>query len=268
MKLIGGDAALQDNGDIVAAGCTDKGFATVRLLPDGSIDPSFSEDGFAHTTFGVQLTGVHGGDTVSGVAMDGNDIVVAGDADSHHWALARYLPDGTRDSTFGDNGKVITSFSGISTDVLVQPDGKIVVCGFNSGSVVVLRYLPDGSHDPGFGSNGKAIVPLGPSGNNAPSRMVLGTDGTILVAGFSFNGLSGVLRLTEAGELDDTFGHGGVTTTSSERGTRPTRSASLCRTTGRSSPPAAACPRPKRSPLWLAICRTALRIRPSATTAR
>ena len=46
------------------------------------------------------------------------------------FALARYNRDGTLDSTFGDGGKVLTTFEPNSIDganaVLIQPDGKIV----------------------------------------------------------------------------------------------------------------------------------------------
>jgi uncharacterized delta-60 repeat protein len=100
-----GDAVLQDDGDIVVAGSAEHGFATARLLPDGSLDESFGGDGFAQTRFGAHLTGLHDPDAAQAVAMDGSDIVVAGRTDFSHWGLARYLPDGSPDPTFGTAGK-------------------------------------------------------------------------------------------------------------------------------------------------------------------
>jgi len=60
---------------------------------------------------------------------------------------------GTLDESFGNNGAVFTDFSSeynVACKVLVQSDGKILVCG-NSGGIGqdhlshLVRYLTDGS---------------------------------------------------------------------------------------------------------------------------
>lgn len=47
------------------------------------------------------------------------------------FGFARYLTDGSLDTSFGAGGKVTTDFSEFdaATDVILQPDGKIVAAG-------------------------------------------------------------------------------------------------------------------------------------------
>src|SRR5262249_46398672 len=84
-------------------------------------------------------------------------------------ALARYNPDGSRDPTFGNAGRVTTDF-GFTFDTamtaVLQGDGKMVVAGsaigfrrtFSDGPFAVARYNPDGTLDVGFGAGGLAFV--------------------------------------------------------------------------------------------------------------
>jgi uncharacterized delta-60 repeat protein len=88
------------------------------------------------------------------------------------FALARYAPNGSLDTTFGHGGQVTTSFGfsepemGTSGDaataVALQADGKIVATGYSNFGphteqylAALARYRPDGSLDPTFGSGGK-----------------------------------------------------------------------------------------------------------------
>ena len=83
--------------------------------------------------------------------------------------IAGYNPDGSPDTTFGGGtGRVPTDFYGNhdeSENVVLQPDGKIIVAGWaflqGSGvSLAVARYNPDGSLDTTFGGgSGKALTP-------------------------------------------------------------------------------------------------------------
>ncbi len=89
--------------------------------------------------------------------------------------------------------------------MVLQPDGRIVISGWNNESVV-LRYNSDGTLDPSFGSGG--IVHLG---SIAPVReLALQADGKILVGGGE-SGFS-VARLNPNGSLDSSFGSGGIAT--------------------------------------------------------
>ena len=83
-------------------------------------------------------------------------------------SLSISAEDGALDLSFGNNGKVTTTFGGISDQGLgsvVQPDGKIVVVGFSNASgnnnFALARYNPDGSLDSSFGTNGLIITNFG-----------------------------------------------------------------------------------------------------------
>ena len=108
------------------------------------------------------------------------------------FALLRYRPDGTLDSTFGLDGKVMTDFgAGGSTAqaVAVQPDGKIVAAGETVVSrpdfdIALARYNADGALDAGFGSGGKVTATFGPTSDFA-GAVAVQPDGKIVLAGAS-----------------------------------------------------------------------------------
>ncbi|HMS41624.1 MAG TPA: delta-60 repeat domain-containing protein, partial [Pyrinomonadaceae bacterium] len=111
--------------------------------------------------------------------------------------LARLHPDGSLDTTFIGVGP--TGPSGIVDDIVVQPDGKILIASFNmfayNGTPVgrFARINTDGSLDTTFNNN------LGAGFNASTKKIVLQSDGKILVGGTfqTVNGTSsrGIARL-------------------------------------------------------------------------
>ena len=212
------DAALLPDNGIVAVGRTDAlgvlkaAFGVVRYLPDGTLNPSFGSGGIVTTpVFGK-------GAVANAVAVqpDGK-IVVAGFAigasgiDSD-FALARYNPDGTLDSTFGTGGIVTTDLGTQDDDaraLAIQPDGKIVVVGNTADKVALARFTVDGSLDPTFGSGGVTISDLG---TNVATGVALTSGGLIVVVGSS-GGDFMLARYDSDGVLDTAFGVGGVVKT-------------------------------------------------------
>ena len=190
----------QPDGKIVAGGSSYNGhnfdFALVRYKPSGAVDTSFGHDGKVTTNF-------FGGDSISGLALQPNGMIVAvgvagivgADGNSGNFALARYKANGLLDQSFGSGGKVQTKIGAVSgaSSVVLQPDGKIVVAG--SG---LARYNSDGSLDPSFGSGGIVTTPPG-----VVASLALEPDGKIVVAG------SSILRYLPDGSLDPSFGSGG-----------------------------------------------------------
>jgi uncharacterized delta-60 repeat protein len=91
----------------------------------------------------------------------------------------------------------------------IQPDDQIVVAGTRDGAWLVERVLADGSGlDPNFGTAGVASDPFG----GAPITMVgiaLQSDGKVLVAANTASAAV-VVRYTTAGQLDSSYGSGGV----------------------------------------------------------
>ena len=65
-------------------------------------------------------------------------------APNEDFAMARVLPTGALDTSFGTNGVVVTPFPGhnaMATAVGLQADGNIVVAGTSDGQLAVARYL-------------------------------------------------------------------------------------------------------------------------------
>jgi uncharacterized delta-60 repeat protein len=82
-----------------------------------------------------------------------------GDFAAGRFALARYLPNGSPDRSFGKDGRVISDFGWRGVLALgLQPDGKLVAAGAQEiggrPAFALARYLPDGSMDPAFGAGG------------------------------------------------------------------------------------------------------------------
>lgn len=131
-----------------------------RLLAAGDLDVSFDSDGLVTSDLG-------GYDYAWAVAVqdDGGveKIVVAGTSGGD-FALARYLPDGSLDTSFGTSGTGIVttdigSDSDHGSDVAVDSNGKIVVAGYTNASgtnsvFAVARYNTDGSLDSTFDADG------------------------------------------------------------------------------------------------------------------
>ena len=171
-------------------------------------------------------------------------VVVAGQsigADGlEHFTIARYNTNGTLDSTFGSGGIAIipisTSANGLVGDgayaVAIQPDGKIVVAGYDSvyankkqltyyDDWAVVRLNTNGSLDTTFGGgNGNVTTRLTPVlwlGDNYASSIVLQSNGDIVVggdlSGVSHSGTiqgSAVVLYKPDGSLDKKFGTGGI----------------------------------------------------------
>jgi uncharacterized delta-60 repeat protein len=130
--------ALQPDGRIVAAGISiffgppvTVAFQLARYNPDGTLDGTFGSSGTVTTNFGGTNEAA-----IAVVLQPDGRIVAAGHAGttaaSEDFALARYNPDGSLDTSFGSGGKVTTDFVGnsdASTALALQPDGMIVAAG-------------------------------------------------------------------------------------------------------------------------------------------
>jgi uncharacterized delta-60 repeat protein len=139
---IGSSVVVQpDDGKIVVGGTVPGGAMEVaRFNPDGALDASFGNAGRALISFCSLADNCLGGEAVGEVALDAaHRIVIAGYAGdptvaSERFAVARLLPDGSLDATFGTAGKVRTRLGNptdraFGTDVAIQNDGRIVVAG-------------------------------------------------------------------------------------------------------------------------------------------
>jgi uncharacterized delta-60 repeat protein len=111
------------NGDILAAGEDSNGnagnFRVVALTPGGALDPSFGSNGSVTTDFAGKEDRAQdmavmpdGRIVVAGWANTGTGTVKGVPVYNYDIAVARYLPSGAPDTTFGNGtGKVTTNIS-------------------------------------------------------------------------------------------------------------------------------------------------------------
>jgi uncharacterized delta-60 repeat protein len=179
--------AEEADGTVVAAGTVQAGAGhavIARFAPNGVLI------GEAVTDFG---TGLGDGFAALAVQPDGKvvaagttRVAVAAGAPVASFALARYNPDLSADTAFGNLGKVITPVGGLgagAASVAVQADGRIVAAGGTATpGLTVVRYTAGGLPDPTFGPGGLVSVPLGPPAT-ATALLVQPGDGKVVVGG-------------------------------------------------------------------------------------
>ncbi|MCP3882225.1 MAG: hypothetical protein GY701_28110, partial [Sulfitobacter sp.] len=206
---------VQTDGKILLSGRAGSGgyaeFALVRLNTDGSIDTGFGGgDGIVSTSIGG------GHDMGYGLAVhtDGT-IVVAGYLNAtNDFAAVRYNSDGSLDTTFDIDGKVVTDM-GVSTvlaqSVAIQADGKVILAGRCDSGIdtdfSMVRYNTDGSLDTSFDFDGRVITDFGNGADDARG-IVIQSDGKILLVGQASNGTDddiALARYNADGSLDTTF---------------------------------------------------------------
>jgi len=146
-------------------------FALARYNSDGSLDTGFDSDGKATTDFGST------DDIGYSMAIQSNGkIIVAGstgtDIFDTHFGLARYNTDGSLDTTFSGDGKVVSNPSNFCwiLNIALQADGKIVAAARNRGGTAFARYNTDGSLDTSFDGDGIMTTTLVDRANAVVSR--------------------------------------------------------------------------------------------------
>jgi uncharacterized delta-60 repeat protein len=126
--------------------------------------------------------------------------------------------NGVLDNTFGTNGRVITDISAEENearDIVIQPDGKIVVAGRSIAGIynqfALARYNTNGSLDNTFGSGGLLVTNVS-AGDDVIRGMALQPDGKIVVVGYAgvANEYLAIVRYNTNGTLDNTFATNGI----------------------------------------------------------
>ena len=229
--------AIQPDGKIVFVGyATDNSGSNSllvgRLDPSGNFDPSFGHGGKIVVQIAAGAHGFSGGWSVA-LQPDGK-ILVGGDAfsdtDNGGFVVARLTPEGTFDSSFGEDGRASLKLTSpdlpVAQALALQPDGRIVVAGTaiwtDSGrgfdEVMVGRLNGNGTPDESFGDGGKVLVQLDdhPTSDGVYSEMhsvAIQPDHKIVIAGYEGATSDDVVvgRLSGVdGSFDSTFGSGGT----------------------------------------------------------
>ncbi len=209
-----GGLALGSGGDILLSEPepgTCASFSYVRRLdPDGTADTSFGKHGVASVGFAAEFVAVDGaGRTVlAGRANDnpcGHDPVA-----NYTIAVARLLPNGARDPSFGHAGEFVDAsaggLGGGATGLVVRADGSIVVA---AGEHSLIGLTADGAPDPAFGEAGVIKIAT------FVDELTETTSGVLVAAGGSAQSCchdSGAFLLRAFhpdGSVDSTWGSGG-----------------------------------------------------------
>lgn len=201
------------------------------VAQEGYPDLAFGADGVRSTTYAgtdlvfpvdVAVQGDGGILTLSTVVQD--------QATNETYAgITRFRADGTLDTSFSFDGKVLADFGGdnaynVVHAIAVQADGRILVCGgtvFGGGGdhrdFAVLRLDASGSLDPTFGSGGKIHIAFDDHVNSNVAEcaaIALQRDGRIVLAGRALSSVGlnydfAAARIEADGSLDTSFGDGG-----------------------------------------------------------
>jgi uncharacterized delta-60 repeat protein len=217
--------AIQPNGQILAAAVGDfllEG-SVGRFNPDGSVDTSFGNGGFA-----VSRSLSSGAGTLSLMALQADGKILVTGAS----LIGRYTSTGQLDPTFGSGG-IAPLTSALATAIALQSDGKILVTtGVGAPTTLagaqflpvqqagaISRYDTDGSLDTTFAISGQAACV------SSAAAIAIQSNGKIVVAGTIPSALLttvsggitvinnqtgfGVVRYNSNGSVDTTFNPGG-----------------------------------------------------------
>ncbi len=222
--------AIEPDDSIVVAGSADlpassstppnSDTAVARLTPSGALDTSFNGTGML--TFNQELGGSTSADTVTAVALEGSQIVLAGTSNlayqpnytgGYYPAITeltatRLNADGSFDTTFAGDGRFILALNQnnatqntTGAGLIVQPDGTLLLAGTASvqgdgptppTTGFFARLTPTGALDPGYGTNGVAPLPVPVNG-----PMLVQTDAKVLFV----SSLNGIGRTTPTATL-------------------------------------------------------------------
>ncbi len=118
--------AVQPDGKILVAGPGGGNFGVGRVGTGGSYDPSFGPNGNGQVAIDFG-----GNDVANAMALQPDGKILVAGTDGDGFAVARLMPNGALDPSFGIGGKSTVNFTGIDVvhGMALQPDGKIVLVG-------------------------------------------------------------------------------------------------------------------------------------------
>lgn len=184
---------------------------------DGFLDPSFGNGGKVVGDFEESTR-------FESMALQSDGKFVAVGARGLELMVARFLPNGSLDTSFGIDGFFFDDMDAAANayKVLIQADGKILVFGTvrvaaSKFALMAARLMSDGSgYDTSFGTDGIYANQI--SASSFPEDDILDavilSDGKIGIAGRSYSGQRDMIivgRLTVDGQNDTAFGDDGVT---------------------------------------------------------
>lgn len=202
--------------------------AAAQTLAPGDLDTTFSRDGMVTTDIRGDAPPDRN-DVASAVDIDSEGRIVAagGSLDdlvsaggTNDFAVARYLVDGSLDTSFAGDGTRTIKMSergDFVTDLAIDGQDRIVAAGYadvgrsTNFDFAVARFLENGTLDLDFGTRGRVLTDFG-STSDRGHAVSLDSQGRIVVVGEAdasedpndFNDFA-VARYEPDGDLDPTF---------------------------------------------------------------
>jgi uncharacterized delta-60 repeat protein len=216
-----------DGGALVASRVDDGGATVTRFLADGAVDADYGEQGEASIPGFLPQAGVALGRSGSSVVVGG--VVASGEFDLNSATLVSLDESGSVDSIFGEDGQAARYFGSnmpVIADLLVQPDGAIVIAGSllpygtpaRHGSYIA-RFTPHGSPDPAFGTDGTGVTISYTSWAESRTALAIEPNGALLASGDLYTPWelgtqpsqrsATLARFLPNGQYDSEFGFGG-----------------------------------------------------------
>lgn len=217
------DVVVKEDGTILVAGFTredseaPKKFSLLQITSAGNPDLGFGPDSSGAVTL---EDGESGGEAFA-LNIDGENRIIAGGmifSDTRKWAVAaRYLEDGSLDTTFGTGG-----FRRIEVDdtaahfILLQGDGKIILGGVQENEegkrAILFRLHEDGSVDDTYGTDGAAYLD-DLTGDSEFNAAVILEDDSVVAAGYTTTADRKSIttaKFTSVGSLNISYGTNGL----------------------------------------------------------
>lgn len=225
--------AIQPDGKIVVGGESQSGastsgidFALARYLPNGALDPAFGNGGKVVTAISSHA----GRDSIYALALpvvDGEQRILAVGGEGNFQA-ARYRANGQLDAGFGSGGKVTDLFNasiGSARSVVLLPGGQAVLAGSVANDFAAVQLTAQGTLDASFGTGGRFVHAVSATNWNSATALVRQADGKLVLGGWVYTGNSSAgdfaaLRIDARGQLDASFGTGGVAIHATAAGTK------------------------------------------------
>ena len=201
------------------------GFGVFQFQSNGLLDSSFGNNGGTETFISNNPSDYLR--AFSMVIQNDDKMIIGGTKTGADFALARYLSNGRKDSTFGNDGVTIlnlgTSQDGI-TAMAVLPGDNIIAVGYYlktlPGGMTVydlalVKFNTRGNPDSSFGTNGKVLFNSSSGGTGTARSVIIQNDGKILIGARSptsgFDKSFTLFRFKANGLADSTFGINGMT---------------------------------------------------------
>jgi uncharacterized delta-60 repeat protein len=215
------EVVQMDDGRIVVCGSKSfGGLVLVRYLPDGQPDLTFGINGVVQHVFTGLVSNQH---LRNVVVQPDHKVLVSGYFGNtpNLVGISRFTESGDIDPLF-NNGQPVLLEGGVSTGLVLQPDGKLITSiGTSStpGHFTIARLLANGELDADFGVGGYATTVIDGGGFAYATDLALQSTGSIVVLGTSndteppYGRRIAMARFTSSGALDLSFGNAGTVIT-------------------------------------------------------